>query len=104
MSIRTFKRGCINVRSDAETDRAAHRDELLIFTRYYATLPNGERKKITVKLADKSETIRTRADVDHLIEKELAKANGPDTEASKWSVEDLVEKKYLPWVTATKPR
>lgn len=34
--------------------------------RYYATTPTGDRKKITVKLADKSTTIQTRADVEHL--------------------------------------
>ena len=38
--------------------------------RYYSTTVTGERKKITVKLADKSDTIRTRADVEHLIEKQ----------------------------------
>lgn len=69
--------------------------------RYYATTVTGERKKITVKLADKSDSIRTRADVEHLIEKELAKANGA-TEAAKWSVEDFIEQKYLPWVTDNK--
>jgi len=70
--------------------------------RYYSTTATGDRKKITVKLADKSDTIRTRADVEHLIEKELAKANGQGAHPAKWSVEDFVEHKYLPWVTDNK--
>ena len=54
------------------------------------------------KLADKSDTIRTRADVEHLIEKELAKANGQDSQPVKSSLEDFVEQKYLPWVADNK--
>ena len=69
--------------------------------RYYATV-NGERKKITIKLAHKSDTIRTRADVEHLIEKELANANGQDGQPAKWSIEDFVEQQYLPWVVNNK--
>ena len=69
--------------------------------RYYATTASGERKKITVHLADKSETIRSRADVEHLIEKELAKVNS-GAQPVNWSVEDFVEQKYLPFVVDEK--
>jgi len=46
--------------------------------------------------------IRTRADVEHLIKKELAKANGQGSQPVKWSLEDFVEQKYLPWATDNK--
>jgi integrase len=68
--------------------------------RYYVSTPNG-RKKITVKLADKSDTIKTRADVEHLIQKELAKVNGNDEQITP-SLADFIEKQYLPWVEQNK--
>lgn len=70
--------------------------------RYYISTPDG-RKKITVKLADKSHTIQTRADVEHLIEKELGKENGTAAgETVAWSLEDFVEQRYLPYVADNK--
>jgi integrase len=70
------------------------------FLRYYVSTPNG-RQKIAVKLADKSETIKEWADVEHLIEKELAKANGAEAPAVS-SLADFVEQKYLPYVEQNK--
>jgi hypothetical protein len=70
--------------------------------RYYISTPDG-RKKITVKLADKSPTIQTRAGVEHLIEKELWRANGTAEGATiAWSLKDFVEQRYLPYVLDNK--
>jgi integrase len=69
------------------------------FLRYYATTPSG-RRKVSVKLADKSATIKTWADVEHLIEKQLAIVNGE--EIAVRSLSDFVEQKYLPYVDETK--
>ena len=64
------------------------------FLRYYVSTPTG-RQKIAVKLAEKSDTIREWADVEHLIIKELAKANGDSQEPVSWSLADFVEQRYL---------
>lgn len=71
------------------------------FLRYYVSTPTG-RQKIAVKLADKSDTIKTWADVEHLIERELAKVNGQDTAPTSWALADFVEQRYLPYVEANK--
>jgi integrase len=70
---------------------------IAFFLRYYVSTPDGQRKKVYVKLADKSDQFRTRADVEHLIEKELEKANGGAAQPVRWTIEDFVEQKYLPW-------
>jgi integrase len=67
------------------------------FLRYYVSTATG-RQKTSVKLADKSDTLKTWADVEHLIEKELARVNDPESRPVHWSLADFVEQKYLPYV------
>ncbi len=71
------------------------------FLRYYVST-NAGRQKTCVKLADKSDTIKTWADVEHLIIKELAKANGDGQDPVSFSLADFVEQKYLPYVEQNK--
>src|SRR5438552_995897 len=65
--------------------------------RYYVTTPEGERKKVCVKLADKGPDIRTLADIQPLIGMKLAEINGTEITV-RWPVGDFVEKVYLPYV------
>jgi hypothetical protein len=70
------------------------------FLRYYSTTATGERKKICVKLANKSGRFRTRVDVEHLIEKEPGPQ--PNWLPVKRLIKDFVERKYVLWVTDNK--
>jgi len=63
--------------------------------RVYRTMPDGQRKKISIKIADKSEQFKTWEDVEHLIAKELDRVNGGQERPRTLS--DFVEQVYFPW-------
>jgi len=65
------------------------------FIRLYVTTADAGRKKATVKIADKTDVFKTWDDVEHLVDRELAKANGEQPEPRTLS--EFVEEVYLPW-------
>lgn len=72
------------------------------FLRHYTSTPEG-RRKVCVKLADKSERYRSWADVEPLIERVLATSDSAGTAPTGITLlADFVERHYLPWCEANK--
>lgn len=70
------------------------------FGRYYTseTYENGRRKTKAVKLADKSDIYRSKADVQVLMDRLMSAVNaGKEVPTAQTSLSDFVEKHYLPW-------
>jgi integrase len=70
------------------------------FGRYYTsdTCDNGRRKAKTVKLADKSDIYRSKADVQHLLNRLMEAVNTfKDFPSAQLTLTDFIEKHYLPW-------
>ena len=70
------------------------------FGRYYTsdTYDDGRRKTKAVKLADKSDIYRSKADVRHLLNRLMEAVNsGKDFPSAQLSLTDFIEKHYLPW-------
>jgi hypothetical protein len=70
------------------------------FGRYYTsdTYENGRRKPKAVKLADKSDIYRSKADVRHLLNRLMEAVNtGKEFPSAQLSLTDFIEKHYLPW-------
>jgi integrase len=66
--------------------------------RYYITTPDGSRKKVCVKLANKSDIYRNWDDVEPLIARELDNVNGQSySPTGSLTLTEFVEQTYLPW-------
>lgn len=82
-----------------ETDRA-------FFLRYYHTAEDGKRKQKAVLIAYKSDMYRSWADVEPLIQAELARVNtNEESQAApngRATLTDFIENTYLPWCVANK--
>jgi integrase len=73
------------------------------FARYYHTTEDGDRKQKCVKLADKSDLYRSKADVQPLMDKLMAGVNGQEkTFSPQQTLTEFVETAYLPWCRTTK--
>jgi len=75
------------------------------FGRYYTseTYENGRRKTKAVKLVEKSDLYRSKADVQHHMDRLMESVNtGKDFPSAQLSLTDFIEKHYLPYVTEQK--
>jgi integrase len=63
--------------------------------RVYRTMPDGQRKKTSMKIAEKSEQFKSWADVEHLVATELDHINGG--EEGPRTLAEFVEQVYFPW-------
>jgi integrase len=81
-----------------ETERA-------FFLRFYHTAEDGQRKQKAVLLAYKSDQYRSWADVEPLINGELARINEETVESlatGRWTLTKFVENDYLKWCDSNK--
>jgi len=84
----------------AQTGRGNLETCTAFFGRYYTsdTYDNGRRKPKAVKLADKSDIYRSKADVRHLLNRLMEAVNsGKDLPSAQLSLTDFIEKHYLPY-------
>src|SRR5438874_5650684 len=75
------------------------------FGRYYTsdTYDDGRRKTKAVKLADKSDIYRSKADVRHLLNRLMESVNsGRDFPSAQLSLSEFIQKHYLPWCNVAK--
>lgn len=71
--------------------------------RYWVTDRDGKRRRVCVKLADKSGAYRTWEDVQPLIDREMANVNGQQSlPTPSTTLAGFVEDTYLPWVEKNK--
>jgi integrase len=71
------------------------------YLRHYVTTPEG-RRKVSVKLADKSDRYRSWADVEPLVTRALATASNSAAPSGNMLLADFVEQHYLPWCEKNK--
>jgi integrase len=67
---------------------------------FYIRVYDRTRKKVSIKVADKSDSFQTWADVEHLLAAKLTEING--TPRTPRNITDYVEMVYMPWVRENK--